>query len=223
MENYEKLSFTFKKMLRRMKTMRLRLKELTKTMNESKSKSFIKSDEYAEMQVEFDCINVGIGYLNIETKRTIIMLKICLYKQRVEKGVSITEPIIIGSVNKNIIICFFFFWESKDKEKLTSIVECRNSEKQIHLKRKRKHVASIHHLPSSEITRMPIVDSKLIDFTNRDSSEFVYGEVGFHGRNESTRSKEFVITGYVLILFVFLLWYYKLAESEKIKCRMKGI
>lgn len=47
MENYEKLDFTFKKMLKRMKTMRLRLKELTNTMNENKSKSFIKSDEYA--------------------------------------------------------------------------------------------------------------------------------------------------------------------------------
>lgn len=54
------------------------------------------------MQVEFNCINVGIGYIIIETKRTIIMLKICLYKQRVEKGVSITEPIIISSANKNI-------------------------------------------------------------------------------------------------------------------------
>lgn len=49
---------------------------------------------------------------------------------------------------------------------MTSIVECRNSEKQIHLKLKRKHVASIHHLASSEITRISIVDSinnKLIE------------------------------------------------------------
>lgn len=53
-------------------------------------------------EVEFDCINVSIGYIIIETKRTIIILKICLYKQRVGKVVSITEPIIITSVNKSI-------------------------------------------------------------------------------------------------------------------------
>lgn len=40
------------------------------------------------------------------------MLKICLYKQRVEEGVSITEPILISLVNKNI---FFFFGKVKTK------------------------------------------------------------------------------------------------------------
>lgn len=99
---------------------------------------------------------------------------------------------------------------------------------EIHLKRKRKHVASIHHSPLSEITRMPIGDSinkKLIEtkFTNQELSEFMYGEVAFQGRNESTRSNESVITGHVFILYVFLLWYFKLAESKKIKCKMKGI
>lgn len=69
-----------------MKTMRLRLKELTKTMNENKNKAYIKSDEYAEMQVEFDCINVGIGYLNIEIKRTIVMLKFVYINKELRKA-----------------------------------------------------------------------------------------------------------------------------------------
>lgn len=72
MESYESLSFAFKEMLRRTKTMRVRLKDLKITMNEN-------AHEYEEMRLERYAVNMGLGYLNIEIKRTIVMLKICLY------------------------------------------------------------------------------------------------------------------------------------------------
>lgn len=205
-----------------MKTMRLRLKELTKTMNENKNKAYIKSDEYAEMQVEFDCINVGIGYLNIEIKRTIVMLKICLYKQRVEKSVSITKSIVVASVNKYND----FNSDSEGGEKSTIIDEYKNSE--TNFERKRKHITSIHHSPPSKIKTMATVNSinnELIgiNLTNQESSKFIDGEDAFHGRKESTNSGEFTMTGHVLILFVFLLGHHELSESEKIKCKMRRL
>lgn len=73
MENYENLSFTFKEMLKRMKTMRVRLRDLGRTINKNNSELF--NEQYGEMQSECDAIGAGIGYLNIEIKRTIIMLK----------------------------------------------------------------------------------------------------------------------------------------------------
>lgn len=85
MENYEELSIAFKEMLKRIKIMWDRLKHLRKTMNKNTNKSFMNSDEYAKMRTEKECICASETYLNVDRTRTIIMLKICLYKQRVEK------------------------------------------------------------------------------------------------------------------------------------------
>lgn len=220
MDNYEKLSFAFKKMLKRMKIMRLRLKELRKTMNENKSKSYIKSDEYAEMQVEFDCINVGIGYLNIETKRTIIMLKICLYRQKSEKIISINKKTTISSVDQKNN----FIETNKGEEKSAY----RDAGKQNNLEREGKNIFSIHYPLPSKLNTMVIVDSinnGLIEtkFINQKSSQIMNGDAAFHEMNESIRLRESTIIGHVLIFFVSLFWYYKLPESEKIKCKMERI
>lgn len=45
----------------------------------------MNSDEYAKMRTEKECICASETYLNVDRTRTIIMLKIYLYKQRVEK------------------------------------------------------------------------------------------------------------------------------------------
>lgn len=65
--------------------MRIRLKGLRKTMNENTSELLTKNEQYYDMQTKYHGINTSIGYLNIEIKRTIIMLKICLYRQRNKK------------------------------------------------------------------------------------------------------------------------------------------
>lgn len=85
MENYEHISVAFKEMLKRTKIMRNRLNDLRRTMNQNTSEFSIKNGQWCEMQLECDGISASIGYLNTEIMRTIIMLKICLYRQRIEK------------------------------------------------------------------------------------------------------------------------------------------
>lgn len=85
MENYENLSVAFEEMLKRTKVMRVRLQELERTMNKNTSELFINNEQYWEMQLERDDIGASIGYLNSEIKRIIIMLKICLYRQKIKK------------------------------------------------------------------------------------------------------------------------------------------
>lgn len=101
MENYEKLSFTFKKMLKRIKIMRLRLKELTKMINENTNKSFINSDENEEIRTESEYLCISKAYLNVDIKRTVIMLKIYLYRQKIEIKNSINEITTTSSVDEN--------------------------------------------------------------------------------------------------------------------------
>lgn len=105
MENYENLSAAFKEMLERTKNMRIRLKDLEETINENTVELSIKNEQYREMILEHNGISASIGYLNIEVKRTIIMLKICLYKQK------------IGKIAKNELV------ESNNSEKSTFISE----------------------------------------------------------------------------------------------------
>lgn len=234
MENYEKLSFIFKKLLKRIKTMRLRLKELTKTMNENKSKSFIKSDEYVEIQVEFDCINVGIGYLNIEIKRIIIMLKICSYKQRVGKSVSITEPNIviplaetfkntisetstISSVDQNNN----FDNVNKRENKSVLISIFRDSMKRTNQERNTRNISPIHYPRQPKLKKITTVDSindttTKKEFKNQEST-VIFKKLlimGFEGN--------FVGAVYIQTFFCILLNYCKIPELKKINCKIKG-
>lgn len=239
MENYERLSFAFKKMLKRTKIMRDRLKDLREKINKNTNKLFIKSEQYSEMKLECDGINGSIGYLNIELKRTIIMLKICLYKQRAEKDISITEPNVViplvktlnDTISETTTISSVeqnndFVRVNNSEEKSASISKCRDSAKQTNQERKKTNTSSIHYSRPPKIIKIATVDSinnKIIGtkFTNQESSEFMDEETTFRGKNESTGSKKSTITGHILILFVFLLTYYKLTESKKIKCKMR--
>lgn len=84
MENYEELSSAFTIMIKRIKIMKIRLKILGEKINIILSECEIKYEQFQNLQIEFDGISMGLEYLKSETKRTIIMLKICLYKQRIK-------------------------------------------------------------------------------------------------------------------------------------------
>lgn len=86
MESYEKLSFAFKEMLSRTKIMRVRLKTLSE-INEIE-------------QLEYNGIRSSLEYLKPEIKRTIIMLKICFYRQKNEDCNFIVKPTSINSIVK---------------------------------------------------------------------------------------------------------------------------
>lgn len=82
MENYEQLSLAFKGMLERTKTMKIRRENLEKIIKNYTNERFIASDQSWDLQLEYDGISTSLEYLKPEIKRTIIMLKICLYRQK---------------------------------------------------------------------------------------------------------------------------------------------
>lgn len=82
MENYEALSLAFKGMLTRTKTMKIRQEKLEKIIKNCTKKQFIENEQIWDIQLEYDGIRSGLEYLKPEIKRTIIMLKICLYRQK---------------------------------------------------------------------------------------------------------------------------------------------
>lgn len=86
MENYGQLSIAFKGMLIRAKVMKNRQRNLKYMMDDFTNKSFIPSEQFWDMQSEYDGIESGLKYLGLEIKRAVITLKICLYKQRMRKN-----------------------------------------------------------------------------------------------------------------------------------------
>lgn len=80
MENYAKLSLAFTEMLKRTKFMRVRQK---KTLIETMSKIMNKGEQYWTVQLEYDGINT---------------LKMCLYKQKGERNISVNTINTIDSV-----------------------------------------------------------------------------------------------------------------------------
>lgn len=134
MESYERLSLAFKEMLKRVKIMRVRLKILTETMK----KFMNKSEQFWDMQLEYDGINTSLEFLKPEIKRTIIMLKICLYRQKNEKNNS-------DEGNNNATL------NSKHKNGAL--------EKQAKSQRRRVHDSSPQCPPSSKKMRTLTVDS----------------------------------------------------------------
>lgn len=67
----------------------IRLETIRKTMDKKLNESF--SEEYCDIRLESDAIYAGMIYLNNEIRRTVIMLKICLYKQKFNINISIEE------------------------------------------------------------------------------------------------------------------------------------
>lgn len=62
--------------------MKARLKILGEEINKILSEPIMKHEQFRDMQLEYDGISMSLEYLRPETKRTIIILKICLYKQK---------------------------------------------------------------------------------------------------------------------------------------------
>lgn len=249
MENYEKLSFTLKKMLKRMKIMRLRLEELTKMMNENVNKSFMNSDEYVELRTENECLCTSETYLNVDIKRTIIMLKICLYKRKI-KSVLITEPSIDIPLNKTFSNTISETTKIDSVDQNNDFVEMTKVEKEVgrilehtdntkekctvvfdhnsfvqQNQRKRKNISLIDESPPSKLTKKGTAEStgnKVIDMKKTDQ-EFTFENADFNGRKESTRptiSKEIT---HILTFFFLLKAHYKLLASRKVKCKMRNI
>lgn len=144
------------------------------------------------MQLECDGISASIGYLNIEIKRTIIKLKICSYRQRTEKNVSINEITTIRSVDQSNS----FVESNKSPEKSTSIsgrsYEYRDSREQTNLEQRRIDTSSLQCLPSSKIMRTSAFDSINnttieTEFTNQESSKFMDEGTTFGGDSKSIR------------------------------------
>lgn len=182
METYENLSFLYKVMLKRTKIMMVRLKDLKKIMNKNESELFIKNEQYSELQLECDGISASIGYLNIEIKRTIIMLKTCLYKQRIKKNISINEITTINSVNENNDLVE----TNRNKRTSTLICEYRDSEKQTNLEERRIQISSLQCSTLSKIMVTSTVNSinnTTIEtaITNQESY-ILDGNTTYHGR-----------------------------------------
>lgn len=93
MESYKKLSFTFKEMLKRIKVMRVRLKIRGEEINKIFEEPLLNNEQFRDMQLEYDGISMSLEYLKPEIIRTIIMLKICLYKQKIETIASTTNTV----------------------------------------------------------------------------------------------------------------------------------
>lgn len=115
------------------------------------------------MQLECDGFSASIGYLEIEMRRTIIMLKICLNRQKIEKNILVNEINTISSVNlTNSLV------ETNRKEKKsTSISGRRNeygdSEKRTDLEQKRIYTSSLQCSPLSKLT----IQEKSVKFKNK--------------------------------------------------------
>lgn len=82
METYKEFSISFGEMLSRTKNMRNRQNELKNIMSDY---SLIPHDQLLDMQLELEGIQLGLKYREFENKRTVIMLKISLYKQKMGK------------------------------------------------------------------------------------------------------------------------------------------
>lgn len=52
MKDYENLSLAFKEIMKRTKIMKVRLKELKRTMNKNTSELFIKNEQYKELKLK---------------------------------------------------------------------------------------------------------------------------------------------------------------------------
>lgn len=208
MENYEKISLTFKKLLNRTKIMRDRLNEIKNTMDKNTSLSFIKSEQYSEMKLESECIASAVGYLNIDLRRTIIMLKISLYKQKDEKDISKTEPIVMSPINTNNDLVEV----NKEEKESGALLENTDNTKQecIMIDQSPK----LTEKATTEFTGNEVMHRKKI------GQEFTYEDSDFDRRKESTRSKISSKIAHVLIFFFPLKTLYKLLASRKLKCKM---
>lgn len=91
MENYKELSFSFREMLSRTKIIKDRQNYLENMMCDYSDKSLVPREQLLEMQLELEGIQLGLKYREFENERTVIMLKISLYKQRMEK-IKLTLP-----------------------------------------------------------------------------------------------------------------------------------
>lgn len=87
MENYEELGFAFREMLKRIKAMRVRLKDLCAKMNNN----VITGEQFWDMQLECEGLNASLEYVKPDVRRAVIMLKICLYKRKSENAEKIIE------------------------------------------------------------------------------------------------------------------------------------
>lgn len=215
-------------MLKRIKIMRLRLKELTERMNKNPNKSFINSDAYIEMRTESECLVTSEKYLNIDIKRIIIMLKIGLYKQKSKKNISVNENNDYIDINQS-------------EEKTTTILEGKDTTKTenkecviifIHdtsvqeNQRKGRNISLIDYSSPCKIMRMATTNhnnnNKMII---KMETKLMIMRAALYKKSESTKSKIFTKSGHVLIFLIslFFLGYYKLPESQKIKCKMRRI
>lgn len=209
MENYEKISLTFKKLLNRTKIMRDRLNEIKNTMDKNTSLSFIKSEQYSEIKLESECIASAVGYLNTDLKRTIIMLKISLYKQEDEKDISKTEPNIMSPINTNNDLVEI----NKEEKESGALLENTDNTKQecIDQSPKLTKKATTEFTDNEEMHRKKI------------GQEFTYEDADFDGRKKSIRSNISSEIAHVLIFFFPLKTLYKLLASRKVKCKMRSI
>lgn len=220
MERYENLGFAFKEMLKRTKMMRMRLKYL-KTMNKNTSELPIKNEQYQEMQLECDGINASLEYLKVDIKRTIIMLKICLYKEKSGKKISVKETNTISSVNET----------NRSEEKTKTIPRRRDeygdSGKRTDLEQRRIYTSSLQCSPSSKLREKSVnFENILIKKFRKFKGEILIIRLG-NGREKREKNlflgegdglEENLMTA-INTLFLFLRI---LPEWEKIKCKIKN-
>lgn len=222
MENYEELSSTFKVMLKRTKVMRVRLKILRKKINEILSEPVVKYVQFRDMQLEYDGISVSLEYIGLETKRTIIMLKICLYKQK-NGNISTTN----NSVEQNSTSIH------DHKATLIPIIESRHhnevqnynipSECESDFGTWETQVHDSKNWILSTITDTKLLDQRsLVNFKNcsitfsKFTDERNIIRVGIGPMKPDTARAVYIIT-----FFCILRNYFNIPELEKIKCKIK--